>query len=256
MATIRPDGSLAPDTTPHATVAAGRRAPPAAGSLSRRDRRRYHERRAIGAGAFRPGRGERARRKSRCRETGEETDRRARPPISPASIQPPPMATQPRPPPIPPTSGHPAAVAEARRPQARRRQARRPQAARARSVAAAKKTDGRVAADARRRRWRWDIRRRHAGRRLAHWSRQETCRSGVSEEGGLAGAPPSCRRTAFRAKMREPIRDQYRGARNDGSAPRASSRPPNRATIKLDKRHEVLRLICKELELSCVQRVA
>ena len=48
------------------------------GSISRRDLRHYQERRAVGAGAFRPGRGERARRNSRGRETGEETDRRAR----------------------------------------------------------------------------------------------------------------------------------------------------------------------------------
>jgi len=34
------------------------------------------------------------------------------------------------------------------------------------------------------------------------------------------------------------------------------NQPPNRATIKLDERQEILRLICKELELSCVQRVA
>ena len=54
--------------------AAGRRR----GSVSRRDLRHYQERRAIGAGAFRPGRGGRAWRKSRGRETGEETDRRAR----------------------------------------------------------------------------------------------------------------------------------------------------------------------------------
>ena len=38
--------------------------------------------------------------------------------------------------------------------------------------------------------------------------------------------------------------------------PSASSRPPNGAAIKLDERHEGLRLICKELELSRVQRVA
>ena len=173
VATIRPDGSLAPDTTPHTTVAT----PPAAVAAPSPDaisgiiKSGEQSEPAPSAPAEADAPSEIPRPRNRRRNGPPRA-----PPISPASIRPPPMATQPRPPPIPPTPA-PRGGREARR-QAHR-QARRLQAARG-FGRRRQKDRRRAAAHARRRRRRWDIRRGQAGRRLAHWSRQETCRSGVT----------------------------------------------------------------------------